>query len=110
MTQTVAGVLLVILCSIIEGIAQAFFKKSALVAIRKPLWIGAGVALFILQALIYTGALQFVEVSTAFPIGSIGFVVVAILSQRMLNEPVTPIRWLGIGLIVLGVALLAVQA
>lgn len=110
MTLTTAGVLLVILCSVIEGVAQVFFKKSALVARRKALWVGAGIALFILQALIYTGALQFVEVSTAFPIGSIGFVIVAILSQRMLNEPVTGSRWIGIALIIAGVGLLAAHA
>ena len=110
MSPTMVGVLLVVLCSIIEGIAQVFFKKSALVTIRKRLWIGAGGALFVLQAFIYTGALQLVEVSTAFPIGSLGFALVAILSQRMLNEPVTGSRWIGVGLIVLGVSLLAVQA
>ena len=110
MTAATLGVLLVLLCGIIEGVAQVFFKKSALVPSGKRLWIGAGVALFIVQALIYTGALQFVEVSTAFPIGSIAFVVVAILSQRFLKEPVTRPRWIGIGLIIAGVTLLAAQA
>jgi len=110
MTATTMGVLLVILCGVIEGIAQLFFKKSALAPDGKRLWIGAGVVLFILQALIYTGALQFVEVSTAFPIGSVAFVVVALLSRRFLNEPVTRPRWIGIGLIIVGVSLLAAQA
>jgi drug/metabolite transporter (DMT)-like permease len=110
MTPAITGVLLVILCSVIEGVAQVFFKKSALAARRKALWVGAGIALFILQALIYTGALQFVEVSTAFPIGSIGFVIVAILSRRMLNEPVTRSRWIGIALIISGVSMLAAHA
>ena len=110
MTPAMLGVALVVLCAIIEGIAQVFFKKSAQVERRKRLWIAAGVALFVLQALIYTGALQFIEVSTAFPIGSVGFVIVALFSQRFLNEPVTQTRWIGVGLIVLGVGLLAVQA
>ena len=110
MSQAMAGVLLVVLCSIIESFAQVLFKKSAQATMRKRLWISAGGALFVLQALIYTGALRFVEVSTAFPIGSIGFVFVAVLSQRMLNEPVTRTRWIGVGLIVLGVSLLAMQA
>ena len=87
-----------------------FFKKSALVTSGKGRWVGAGIVLFIVQALVYTGALQFVEVSTAFPIGSIGFVIVAILSQRLLNEPVTRARWAGIALIIAGVSLLAAQA
>jgi undecaprenyl phosphate-alpha-L-ara4N flippase subunit ArnE len=110
MTAAILGVALVVLCSIMEAVAQMFFKKSALAAARRRAWIAAGVALFILQALIYTGALRLVEVSTAFPIGSIGFVVVAILSQRFLGEPVTRERWTGIVLITLGVACLALQA
>ncbi len=110
MTATTAGVLMVILCGAIEGLAQVFFKKSALVPDGKRLWIGAGIVLFVLQAFIYTGALQFVEVSTAFPIGSIAFVIVAILSRQFLQEPVTRSRWIGIGLIVVGVTLLAARA
>jgi drug/metabolite transporter (DMT)-like permease len=110
MSATTIGVVLVMVCGIIEGIAQVFFKKSVMAPGGKRLWIGAGVVLFILQALIYTGALQFVEVSTAFPIGSLAFVIVAILSQRFLNEPVTGTRWIGIALIVVGVGLLAWQA
>lgn len=110
MTQALAGVLLVVLCAIIEGVAQLCFKKSALAVARKHLWVAAGVALFLLQALIYTGALRLIEVSTAFPIYSVGFVVVASLSQRFLAEPVTRTRWAGVVLITLGVALLAAQA
>ena len=110
MAEAAFGVALVVLASIIEGVSQTFFKKSALVAARKQRWVVLGVALFIVQALIYTGALRFVEVSTAFPIGSIGFVVVALLSQKFLAEPVTGTRWAGVALITLGVALLAVQA
>ena len=110
MTEAIAGVALVVLASIIEGVSQMFFKKSALVATAKRRWVVLGVMLFIVPALIYTGALRFVEVSTAFPIGSIGFVVVALLSQRFLAEPVTGKRWTGVVLITLGVALLALQA
>ena len=108
--EAILGVALVILASIIEGVSQTFFKKSALVAARKNRWVAGGVVLFIVQALIYTGALRFVEVSTAFPIGSVGFVVVALLSQKFLAEPVTGTRWTGVVLITLGVALLAIQA
>ena len=110
MTASAVGVLLVIVCGIMEGVAQVAFKTSALAPDDRRLWIGAGAALFILQALIYTGALQFVEVSTAFPIGSIGFVIIAILSRRFLKEPLTRARWLGIGLVMVGVTLLAADA
>ena len=110
MAEALVGVALVILASIIEGVSQTFFKKSALVAAGKNKFVAWGVVLFIVQALIYTAALRFVEVSTAFPIGSIGFVVVALLSQKFLAEPVTGARWTGVVLITLGVGLLALQA
>src|SRR5260370_9065093 len=41
MTATTIGVLLVILCGVIEGIAQLFFKKSALAPAGNRLSIGA---------------------------------------------------------------------
>lgn len=110
MNAITIGVLLAILSGIIEGMAQVCFKKSALMPDRKQLWVGAGAGLFIFQALFYTGALEFVEVSTAFPIISISFVVVVILSQRFLNEPVTRARWIGVGFIVVGVTLLGAHA
>lgn len=110
MTAGALGIALVIACGVIEGIAQVLFKKSALAAARRWPWLGAGIVLFVAQALIYTGALQFVEVSTALPVTSVGFVIVVILSQRFLGEPVTGTRWIGIALIVAGVALLAAQA
>jgi hypothetical protein len=59
---------------------------------------------------IYTGALQFIEVGTAFPIGSTAYFIVAILSKQFLNEPVTRTRWIGVGLIMVGVTLLATHA
>ncbi|HET7365023.1 MAG TPA: EamA family transporter [Burkholderiales bacterium] len=110
MTASALGVLLIIVSGVIEGVAQVCFKKSALAPQAKLFWVGAGIALFAAQAGMYTGGLQFVEVSTAFPITSVGFVAVAVLSQRFLGEPVTRARWIGIALIVIGVALLAAEA
>jgi len=110
MNAITAGVLLAILCGIVEGTAQVCFKQSVLKPDRRRRWLGAGAALFTFQALLYTGALEFVEVSTAFPIISIGFVVVVILSRRFLNEPVTRARWIGVGFIIVGVTLLGAHA
>ena len=45
MVDAVVGVGLVILASIIEGVSQTFFKKSALVALRKKAWVAGGIAL-----------------------------------------------------------------
>lgn len=110
MSETAAGVLLVVLCAIIEGFAQVFLKKSALAALRWRFWVALGVAFFILEALLYTKALRFLDVSTAFPMGSLSFVVVAILSQWLLKERVTRMRWIGVCLILVGVGLVMARA
>ena len=45
--------------------------------------------------------------STAYPLGALSFVVVALLSRWLLREIITPVRWMGVGLIMAGCALIA---
>lgn len=110
MSQTVFGVILVTLCTVVEGFAQLCFKKSALARINKQLWLGLGLGLFVAETLMYTGALTFLDVSTAYPIGSLSFVAVTVLSHFILGERVTRHRWIGVGLILLGASLVVAQA
>jgi drug/metabolite transporter (DMT)-like permease len=110
MTQTSLGIFLVIICAFIEGFAQIFLKKSSLATFHRHFWIAAGVALFVVEALVYTGALQLIDVSTAFPLSGLSFVAVTVLSQLFLAENVNSTRWLGVGLILLGAGLVAAHA
>jgi drug/metabolite transporter (DMT)-like permease len=64
----------------------------------------------VLESIVYTGALRYLDVSTAFPLSSLSFVVVTLLSQWMLRERVTAMRWLGVGLILSGTVLLVADA
>ena len=66
--------------------------------------------LFVAETLMYTGALTFLDVSTAYPIGSLSFVAVTVLSHFILGERVTRHRWIGVGLILLGASLVVAQA
>ena len=52
-------------------------------------------------------ALSRVEVSIAYPMLSIGYVVNALLAWWLFGEDVNAQRWLGIGVIVVGVVLVA---
>lgn len=52
-------------------------------------------------------ALTRVEVSVAYPMLSIGYVVNAAAAWYLFGEAVTPIRLLGIGVIILGVYIVA---
>ena len=70
-------------------------------------WISLGVGAYALEILLYTLALQRLDLSVAFPIGSLCFVGVALLSRLVLGEAVGFMRWLGVGFILIGVSLLA---
>ena len=56
MSLTTDGVILVIICAFIEGLAHIFFKKSVLGS-RRGFWVASGVALSVLHSVIYTAAL-----------------------------------------------------
>jgi drug/metabolite transporter (DMT)-like permease len=110
MSPVTLGVVLVLLCTVLEGVAQVLLKQSALAVSRKPVWIAFGFVFFILEAVLYTDALRYLDVSIAFPIGSLSFVVVTVLSQWFLGEKVTSSRWIGIVLICAGTALVVARA
>ena len=110
MSPTAFGVLLVVVSTMVEGFGQTFLKKSAIDVSRRQRWILLGVAVLIVEVLLYSGALRFLAVSTAFPITSLSFVMVTLLSRWLLGEHVTPMRWAGVGLILLGTTLIVAQA
>jgi len=110
MTQASIGIVLVVLSSLIEGIGEVFFKKSRLQRQRQFFWVLLGVSVFVVQMTVYTAALKFLAVGAAFSIASLSFVFVALLSKFLLGEKVTPIKWLGIALIVAGTSLIGAYA
>jgi len=106
MSYTVIGILLVILSSTIEGFGSVCLKQSRRQRQRQVYWVVLGVSVLLVQACFYTAALRFLAVGAAFAIASLTFVFVALLSRWFLREAVTPIKWLGIALIVGGTALI----
>ncbi len=73
--------------------------------LRREIWwavlcLAAGTALWLV-------VLYRMEVSRAFPFLSLGFVLVMLVSRHYLKETVTATRWLGVGLIVAGIVLVA---
>jgi uncharacterized membrane protein len=70
-------------------------------------WVVTGVALQAAFFLLYLTLLSRADVSKVLPMTAFDYIVVALLAQMFLAEPVTPARWTGIGLIVLGVFLVS---
>jgi len=110
MNTTLIGVLLVMLCTMFEGIGQIFLKKSAIEAARRRVWIALGICFLTLEVTMYSGALHFLAVSVAFSVSSLSFVTVSLLSSWLLHEKVRRTRWIGVGLILVGTSLIVAYA
>jgi drug/metabolite transporter (DMT)-like permease len=67
-------------------------------------WAMASLAIGIV---LWLAVLYYMEVSKAFPFLSAGFVLIMLVSHYYLHETITPSRWWGVILIVLGIALVA---
>lgn len=70
-------------------------------------WIFIGVIFYAIQMFLWTYVLHLLELSRAFPMASLCYVGVALLSQIFLAERVGLKRWLGIFCIVIGTIILA---
>jgi drug/metabolite transporter (DMT)-like permease len=75
-------------------------------AVANP-WLLLGVALQATFFFTYLTLLSRADVSLVLPMTAVDYIVVALLAQALLAEVVTPARWAGIGLIVVGVALVS---
>jgi len=92
--------------------AQLFLKagtNAAPVDFRLALEprILAGIACYAVSLVVWILALSKTPVSAAYPMVSIGFALNALLAWWLLGEAVTPMRVLGIGIIIVGVFLVA---
>ena len=67
----------------------------------------AGLACYGVSVVVWVVALSKVPVSMAYPMLSIGYVVNAIAAYYWLGEAVTPMRLAGIGVIIVGVFIVA---
>lgn len=66
-----------------------------------------GAALYVVSLVVWILGLSRVPVSIAYPMLSLGYVVNAIAAHYLLGETVSFQRWLGIGVIIAGVWLVA---
>jgi drug/metabolite transporter (DMT)-like permease len=75
-------------------------------ALSNP-WLLLGVALQASFFCLYLTLLSRADVSLVLPLTAMDYIVVAVLAQYLLGETLTPIRWAGIGFIVVGVGLVS---
>ncbi|GBR73661.1 transporter EamA family [Candidatus Termititenax aidoneus] len=70
-------------------------------------WVFAGFAFYFLSSLFWMIVLSRVELSVAYPMLSLGYAFVLLASFFLFQETVSPVRWLGVLVIMLGVVLIS---
>jgi drug/metabolite transporter (DMT)-like permease len=86
------------------GFHPAEILRVVLRALREP-WMWAGVSLMALAFFALLGALAVYSVSFVVPVTALDFVAAALGSVFFLHERVSPQRWAGLALVILGVSL-----
>jgi multidrug transporter EmrE-like cation transporter len=69
--------------------------------------IAGGLGCYVISVVVWIMALSRVEVSIAYPLLSVGYVVNAIAAWYLFGEAVTVMRLAGIGIIIVGVCVVA---
>ncbi len=95
-------------------IGQFQFSMENLVpiAVRVALnpFVIAGITCYVVSVAVWLLVLSRVEVSYAYPLLSIGYIVTAFAGKYFFNEALTPVRWAGIIVICFGVYLITRSA
>jgi drug/metabolite transporter (DMT)-like permease len=107
------SIILVSLCTVFGAAAQVLIKFGAVALPHPSIWqmitsglLIAGYSLYGISAVLMVLALKDGELSLLYPIIALTYVWVTILSVMIFGESMGPFKVAGIGLIILGVAVL----
>ncbi len=101
---------LVMLASIIGALGPIFIKKGAkkfklqFKALLANYEFIVGIFFYAVATVIFIPALKGGELSVLYPLVSLTYVWVSLLSIKMLNEKMNKFKWLGVLLIIIGVS------
>jgi drug/metabolite transporter (DMT)-like permease len=80
-------------------------SDTLLRAVKEPLlWVG--LAVFGISALFWLVVLSRVKLSVAYPIVGISYILIVLLARFRLHEHVPPLRWVGVTVIAIGIAII----
>lgn len=112
--------LLIIISILLGAFAQIVMKLGSSQAVSDGLSICAqllryftnlpilmGFLLYTLSAVLWIFAISRVQLSVAYPMVALSYVLVVFLSYLFFHEPVSALRILGLGVIVIGVVIIA---
>jgi len=106
-------IIILIIVGVLSGsMAVLLLKKAAsqyslrVLFFRRIFWEGAG--LFGLSLLLYVIVLQRVDISVAYPLSSISYLLTTMLSVKFLGEKMTTWKWIALAGVMAGVTLIAI--
>lgn len=91
-----------------KGVHKINFRKFSTIYTNKFLIIG--VFIHVITALMFIAALKGGELSVLYPLVGLAYVWVCVYSVFMLEEKMNILKWLGIALVVVGVAFIGLGA
>ncbi len=80
--------------------------QGVIFAVLNP-WVAVGILFLLAFFATYMTALSWADLTYVLPATSLGYVLLALVARFVLHEYVSPLRWLGIGLITGGVGFIA---
>lgn len=113
MTTPVSSMMLVLTASFIGSFGAVFLKSGAGKLHRQIRtlvfnWrLAAGVALFVLSSVFFVLGVRKGELSVLYPMVSLGYIWTLIWSRLFFGEPLTRNKFLGVGLILVGIVVLS---
>lgn len=102
----------VVIASILGALGSFFFKKASAklelsftgLAFNKPLIVGF--LLYGLSVSFFVASLKYGELSVLYPLASLSFIWITLLSMFFLGEKMNSLKWIGVALIMVGVSLI----
>ena len=90
----------------LEAAGAMWLLQASVQVVLNP-WIITGVFLLLIFLAAYLAALSWADLSFVLPATAPGYILTAIFSRIFLHEEISPLRWAGTVLIVLGTCLVA---
>ena len=110
-------ILLCVLNVLLVAAGQMFFRAGAgdknfnspgsIIRVFFTPMILTGFLMYAMSTILWLYILSKIPISRAYPIQALIFPLVLVLSRFLFNEQVTPVRWIGVGIIFIGVIFIA---
>lgn len=93
-------------CIVLDSGRELCFKKAAVASRRNLGWTVCGMLVWCVEILIWALVLARLPLAIAFPIMSLSYALTPLASRYLLGDRVSARRWVGIGFVTFGAALI----